>query len=380
MIIEFDWLEQESVQNVLSFIYSLLDIIKFIIPIILIIVTTIDITKKIIDPNEKEGQQKIIRRAIAAVIIFFLPTIINMFFDMIGVEIPRGNINSSLTNKQSSKKDKKESNISSLIITNCPNSLSTYHNGDSITLNTNIPSSYSDNVIWSIQEGFKYVNGSSSNNSKSFNLKFTNISGNGKVVINASIEGKSNTCTINVDKEKLDSLSYTNCPSTKNYYYIGDTIDLYTDIKDSFNGDITWSTDDDSAALIRAVGDKKKAKVDILDQPKNGYVLIKTLAGGKNAVCLINIAAIEELKITNCPSKDNIYHVGDTIVLNSNIPLYYKREPIWQSATNQNVFIITPIDNGRSAEIKIIGVPSSNIGAIGLGADLKGASCTFKIK
>lgn len=52
--------------------------VRFAIPIILIIMTTLDLLKNVINPKDNEGIKKITNRAIAAVIVFFVPTIVNL--------------------------------------------------------------------------------------------------------------------------------------------------------------------------------------------------------------------------------------------------------------------------------------------------------------
>lgn len=83
-IINFSWCSGEnSIQPVLHMIKILLDIIRIIVPIGLIIMTTLDVTKKVINPDDKDGQKKIMTRAIAALVIFLLPTIINISLKII---------------------------------------------------------------------------------------------------------------------------------------------------------------------------------------------------------------------------------------------------------------------------------------------------------
>ena len=62
MIIEFNWLSQPGVSGVINMVYTIIDIIRIVVPIVLIVMTTIDITKEIINPSEKEGQKKIMIR------------------------------------------------------------------------------------------------------------------------------------------------------------------------------------------------------------------------------------------------------------------------------------------------------------------------------
>lgn len=74
---------ENSIQPVLHMVKLLVDIIRIVVPIGLIAMTTFDIAKKIVDPNEKEGQKKIMYRAIAALIVFLVPTIIQLSFKII---------------------------------------------------------------------------------------------------------------------------------------------------------------------------------------------------------------------------------------------------------------------------------------------------------
>ena len=87
MIIEFEWLNQSGVQNVLNMVYKIVDIIRIIVPIVLIVMTTLDITKKVINPEEKDGQKKIMIRLIAAIVVFFSPVFIRGVFKVAGIEI-----------------------------------------------------------------------------------------------------------------------------------------------------------------------------------------------------------------------------------------------------------------------------------------------------
>ena len=62
--------------RVMSLIRTVLDIIKFLIPIGLIVWIAIDLFKNVINPETKDGLKKIGVRFIAAIIVFLLPTII----------------------------------------------------------------------------------------------------------------------------------------------------------------------------------------------------------------------------------------------------------------------------------------------------------------
>lgn len=76
MLILFDWCGNCRVLKVIGFIKTLLDIIRFIVPIGLILMTSLDVVKKVIKPDDKEGQKRIMHRLIAAVVVFFAPIFI----------------------------------------------------------------------------------------------------------------------------------------------------------------------------------------------------------------------------------------------------------------------------------------------------------------
>ena len=473
MILEFSgWLQEDGVKNVLSLVYSVVDVIRYIVPIVLIIMTSIDISKKVIDPNEKEGQQKILRRALAAIIIFLIPILIKLVMGILGLETEEVVVDNTPT--------KTSTTISSLKITNCPTV--SCHNGEKITLKVNVPNGYTDGIIWSVKSGINYITLTPSNDTKTAEIRFSNIYSKDKAEIKVSSGGKSDTCKINLDIQRIEnlkfmncpsevkhpgdsfalktnistsykegiewtsdnnydvttkysmdrtdatvninsvpsngyvtikvnaggkeatcklriekisepspsstatptvlsSISIKNCPSTTTYYNVGDKISLNTDIPQNFTGDIKWKVNyDSSAAKIKSSTNKKSIDIEILDQPKEGYIIFTVHAGGQATSCLINIAAVKKLEITNCPSKDRVFHVGDKITLNSNLPSYYKKDTFWNTEVSPNIFKITPINDGKSAEIEIIKVPDNKRGTIGLGADLKGTSCQITIE
>ena len=381
MIIDFNWFNEDGVQKVISMIYSILDIIRIVVPIALIVMTSLDIAKKVINPSDKEGQQKILSRVIAAVIVFFIPTLVNLFFTITGIEISNVNVPSS-NNKKS---EIKEVELPNLKILNCPKSLTTFRNRDRLTLNTNINSDYNGDIVWSVTNGTRYVSAIPSSDKKSININFNNIFISDKVEVKVTAGGVNNICTIYVDKERLNNLSFTNCPiirSESNKLYIGDSINLITDIPSDYGGEINWYSDNEDAVIIHKSNDKKSAKIDILEQPSLGYVIITAASGGQAKACLLNIYALKELKITNCPDSSNVYHIGDKITLNTNIPQYYTGVTTWGSSLDPNVAIATPIDNKRSAEIRIVGVPTNGYihVAVSSDTDVKVDSCKINIQ
>lgn len=59
-------------------------ILRFVIPIILIIMIALDVFKNVINVDEKDGARKIIKRLVAAGIVFFVPTIVRLITSLIG--------------------------------------------------------------------------------------------------------------------------------------------------------------------------------------------------------------------------------------------------------------------------------------------------------
>ena len=62
-------------------------ILQIAIPIILIVLSTFDLGKAVIGSDDKENkklQKRIIRRLVYAILIFFMVTVINLVFSMVG--------------------------------------------------------------------------------------------------------------------------------------------------------------------------------------------------------------------------------------------------------------------------------------------------------
>lgn len=76
----------KSLLNVLAFIRTLIRYLQIVIPIALILWGTIDMGKAVIAGDEKkikEKQKPFIHRLIAAVIVFLIPWIVNLFINLI---------------------------------------------------------------------------------------------------------------------------------------------------------------------------------------------------------------------------------------------------------------------------------------------------------
>ena len=73
-----------EINNILYIVRSIMNIIMIIAPILAIIFLAILLTKKVMDPDEKKLTSKIKNTINALVIVFFIPTIINVTMYMLG--------------------------------------------------------------------------------------------------------------------------------------------------------------------------------------------------------------------------------------------------------------------------------------------------------
>ena len=90
-MILFDWCNQCGVQKILYIVRTLINIIRWIVPIGLIVMTSLDIAKKVLDPDEKEGQKRIMHRVIAALIVFLIPLFIRIVLGLVDIGLKNGN-------------------------------------------------------------------------------------------------------------------------------------------------------------------------------------------------------------------------------------------------------------------------------------------------
>lgn len=90
MYILFDWCSQPGVLSVFKMIKTILNVIRFIVPIILIIAVTIDIIKSMTNPESKENGKNIGNRLIAAIIVFLVPTIVNLIMNLVDISLGSG--------------------------------------------------------------------------------------------------------------------------------------------------------------------------------------------------------------------------------------------------------------------------------------------------
>ena len=98
MNILFDWCAQEGVKSIFNLVKNILYTVRIVVPIGLVLLTTIDIFKLISNPNgddsgKKIDTSKIMRRIITAVIIFFIPVFVRLILKL--VEIGGGSVSIS---------------------------------------------------------------------------------------------------------------------------------------------------------------------------------------------------------------------------------------------------------------------------------------------
>lgn len=80
-----------DIDAIISFIKGVLKLIQILIPIALIIMGSIDLGKAVLSSDDKEIKQatsKLIKRAIAAVVIFFIPFIVNLVMGLVSDSNP----------------------------------------------------------------------------------------------------------------------------------------------------------------------------------------------------------------------------------------------------------------------------------------------------
>ena len=77
----------DDVSLVISLIKFVLNVIRFIIPIVLILLGTIDLFKAVTSQKDDEIKKKssaLVKRVIAGVVVFLIPTIVSLLMGWIG--------------------------------------------------------------------------------------------------------------------------------------------------------------------------------------------------------------------------------------------------------------------------------------------------------
>lgn len=77
-VIEYSLCSDPDVIHIFAILKEFLKIIRYMVPIGLAILTTVGIFKKTINPDDKDGQKKIITRIIAAILVFFTPLLVSL--------------------------------------------------------------------------------------------------------------------------------------------------------------------------------------------------------------------------------------------------------------------------------------------------------------
>ena len=70
--------------GILGIVRNIMTIIQIIVPIILIIWSTIELLKLTMNPDAKGGNKKIINKFVAAAIVFFIPVFVNTVMALAG--------------------------------------------------------------------------------------------------------------------------------------------------------------------------------------------------------------------------------------------------------------------------------------------------------
>lgn len=73
-----------ALSSFLSITKNILLFIQLIVPIILIVMSVIELTRLSINPEDKKGFRKILNKIIAAFIVFMIPILINAVMGLVG--------------------------------------------------------------------------------------------------------------------------------------------------------------------------------------------------------------------------------------------------------------------------------------------------------
>ena len=76
----------QDLLTILSVVRAALNVVMFVIPIILIVLGIVDLSKAVIASDEKktkEAQKMFVTRLIYAVVIFLIPTIVSLLFNLL---------------------------------------------------------------------------------------------------------------------------------------------------------------------------------------------------------------------------------------------------------------------------------------------------------
>lgn len=376
MIIDFSWFKSQDVQNVISALLTILDIVRIVVPIGLIAMTTIDITKKVINPEDKDGQKKIMIRALSALIVFLSPIIVNLVLNFVGIDTSGlGSLNSKIKSKDTSPTYTPPADpvkLTSLSLFNCPNIMKA---GDSVELKTNIPTSYKGSISW--EETKDLLDIIPSYDKKSATISLLNDDKIASTTITVTADGLKAYCIVSANI----NFSITNCPPLSKRLQPGDRITLTTDVSSKYNGKILWDQDH-NVFKMTPKEDGHSMVLEVVDNPPTTAVIVKAIKGNRESSCLMFVdkPKLDTLSVINCPNSSNIrFDPGEEITLTTDIPDTFKGDIVWKNSLHDddNNIIITPSDDGRSATIRVIDNPTKTFATPMVVAGGKASSCVI---
>lgn len=90
MNILFNWCSESGVISIFKLVKTALNVIRLAVPIGLIVWTMIELFKNVLNPDDKDSKKKIMNRAIAAVVVFLVPTIVNLVMNLVDIGLGSG--------------------------------------------------------------------------------------------------------------------------------------------------------------------------------------------------------------------------------------------------------------------------------------------------
>ena len=340
-MILYDLLNSDGVRKVLNLMNIIINAIRWVVPIGLIVMTSIDVFNKVINPDDKEGQKKIMTRIVAAIIVFLLPTIINLIMRL--VDIGNGNTSNNNNNKTTQKDTKQDNNIQ---IMYCPASEVTV--GSSLSLSAVTSENFSGNLVWSANYNNDVIMLEPINNGKKLNYTLVSYPTSGTITITLRSNTNIKTCNIKVTKpqETIEKVQLLNCPSDDKVFDKGDKFTLNAE-----GTDINWVMNVAQEYLnITPSSDGKSADIEVVDYYAAGNVTLIARNKGSYEMCKINIRNKKRTEgtvlVNNCPK--NKIKIGDTFTLTTN------EDVNWYNDIYSKYYEIVS-STSRSATIKIIG-------------------------
>ena len=79
-----DTCKNPALSTILPIVKNIMFMIQIIVPIVLLIMFTVQFVELTINPELKDGFRKVLNKLIAAIIIFFIPILINVIMGAVG--------------------------------------------------------------------------------------------------------------------------------------------------------------------------------------------------------------------------------------------------------------------------------------------------------